>query len=76
MPDLALLSAAYLLALGAIYWVWVALKLGSLPMLLIGFAGPAVMATAPIGLYMLLFGVPDRLVETFGRRFFSFRLRF
>ena len=58
-------AGVLLFATGAVYWIWTALKLGSWSMLILGVAGPTVVCTAPIGLYMLLFGVPDWLVETF-----------
>ena len=54
-----------LFAIGGVYWIWTALKLGSWSMLILGVAGPTVVGTAPIGLYMLLFGVPDWVLETF-----------
>ena len=64
--EIVLLAVFALAGLGATYWVWVAAKLGSRPMLILGIAGPAVIATAPVGLYMLLFGVPDWVLERFG----------
>jgi hypothetical protein len=44
--------------LGALYWLWLAIQFGSFAMFVIGFAGPLVLFTAPVGLYALLFGVP------------------
>jgi len=58
-------AGVLLFAIGAVFWIWTALKLDSWSMLILGVAGPTVVCTAPIGLYMLLFGVPDWLVETF-----------
>lgn len=55
-----------LLPVGALYWIWIAIKLGSFVMFVLGVLGPAVLITAPIGLYMFLFGVPHWVVSLFG----------
>ena len=55
-----------LMSLGALYWIWIAIKLGSFMMFVLGILGPAVLITAPVGLYMLLFGVPHWIVGFFG----------
>jgi hypothetical protein len=57
------LFGAWLLAMGAAYWIWVAIKLSSLRMFILGFVGP--IGTAPVGLYMLVFGVPEWVLNTF-----------
>jgi hypothetical protein len=53
-------------AIGEIYWLWVAIKLGSFTMFAIGFLGPAVLITIPLGCYMLVFGIPGWVVAMFG----------
>jgi len=63
--HLGAFAALFLFAIGAVYWIWTAIKLGSLGMLILGVAGPTVICTAPIGLYMLLFGAPDWMLQTF-----------
>jgi hypothetical protein len=55
-----------LMPLGALYWLWIAIKLGNFMMFVLGLLGPAVPVTAPVGLYMLLFGTPRWIVELFG----------
>jgi hypothetical protein len=55
-----------LLSIGGIYWLWVAIKLGSFLMFVVGIFGPMVIVTAPVGTYMLLFGVPHWVFSTFG----------
>ena len=65
MAEYLFFAGFLLLGLGAAYWIGVAIKLSSLRMAILGVAGPTVIATAPIGLYMLLFGVPDWVLNTF-----------
>ncbi|MGE0852574.1 MAG: hypothetical protein AB7O44_23600 [Hyphomicrobiaceae bacterium] len=54
-----------LMPLGALYWLWIAIQLGSFMMFVFGILGPAVAVTAPFGLYMLFFGVPHWVVNLF-----------
>jgi len=51
--------------LGALYWLWIAIQLGSFMMFVFGILGPAVAVTAPFGLYMLFFGVPHWVINLF-----------
>jgi len=54
------------MALGSLYWIWVAVKLGSFAMFVIGVLGPSVIITAPIGAYMMFFGIPNWIHSLFG----------
>ena len=53
-------------AAGALYWLWLAVKLDSFFMFFIGLAGPAILITSPIGLYALIFGTPEWVIRFFG----------
>jgi hypothetical protein len=55
-----------LMPLGALYWLWTAIKLGNFGMFVLGLLGPVVPVTAPVGLYMLCFGTPHWIVKLFG----------
>jgi hypothetical protein len=55
-----------LMPLGALYWLWIAIRLGNFGMFLLGLLGPAVPLTAPVGLYMLCFGTPYWIIKLFG----------
>jgi hypothetical protein len=51
---------------GAIYWLWIAIQLGSFTMFFLGVAGPFAILTAPIGLWSLMFGTPMWVINLFG----------
>mgnify|MGYP001314417429 CR=1 FL=1 len=51
--------------IGSIYWLWISIKISSFFMFFLGVAGPVVFLTGPIGLYALLFGVPDWIFNMF-----------
>lgn len=57
---------AILIPLGGLYWIWMAIQLGSFVMFILGVLGPAVIITAPIGAYSLIFGMPDWIRAVFG----------
>ena len=59
-----ILTFAALFPLGGIYWVWIAIMLGSPTMVVLGIL--AGLVTWPIGVYMLLVGVPSWVVTVFG----------
>ena len=62
-------TAAYALLIGMIpgwiYWLWMAVHLGSFLMLVIGLAGPLAALASLIGLWSLVFGAPLWLVHLF-----------
>jgi hypothetical protein len=54
-----------LMPVGCLYWIWMAIQLKSFVMFVLGIAGPAVLITAPIGAYSLIFGMPDWVQSLF-----------
>ena len=52
-------------SVGAIYWIWMSIQLGSFFMFFLGIAGPVVIFTGPVGAYSLIFGVPDWVYNYF-----------
>lgn len=55
-----------LLSVGSLYWIWMAIQLGSFAMFVLGIAGPFIIVTAPVGAYSMLFGAPSWLLNFFG----------
>ena len=55
-----------LYSIGSIYWLWIAIKIGSFMMFVCGFIPPFCIFTGFIGGYSILFGVPDWVFNTFG----------
>jgi hypothetical protein len=53
------------IGIGSIYWLWIAIQIGSFWMFLIGIAGPTVIITGPVGLWSLLFEVPTWVLNIF-----------
>ena len=53
---------SWLLVLGALYWIWMSVQLGSTVMLLVGLYPVTVLLTAPLGVYSLIFGTPSWLL--------------
>lgn len=61
-----LIMAAYgLLGIGSLYWLWMAIQLGSFLMFVVGIFPLSIIVTAPVGAYSLLFGAPDWVFSTF-----------
>jgi len=61
-----LVGAIIALNIGCLYWLWLAIQLGSFGMFVIGMLPPAWVITGPLGAWSLLFGVPSWLIGTFG----------
>lgn len=55
-----------LLALGDLYWLWMAIQIGSFWMFVIGLIPPCFIVTGPVGAWSLLFDPPDWVLSTFG----------
>jgi hypothetical protein len=55
-----------LLAIGQLYWFWMAVKFGSFGMFLVGVFPLSWIVTAPVGAYSFLFKIPDWVVRFFG----------
>ena len=54
---------SWLLVLGALYWIWMSVQLGSTVMHLAGLYPVTILLTAPLGAFSLLFGTPSWLVS-------------
>ena len=54
------------LAVGGLYWLWMAARMGSVLMFVVGLLPPAYLVTSPVGLYSLVFGKPHWVVSLFG----------
>lgn len=63
--PVAMVLSAFGLA-STLYWLWIAIRLGSVIMFLLPFFPPTLPIVAPISMYMLIFGVPDWIVRVFG----------
>lgn len=59
-------SLLVLIPVGWVEWLWMATRLGSFTMFFFGILIPLVVLVAPIGLWSLVFGVPEWLVSFFG----------
>ncbi len=54
-------------SIGTLYWLWMAIQLGSFLMFAIAiFFPPAMLVTGPVGLYSLIFGPPEWVINMFG----------
>jgi hypothetical protein len=54
------------LVAGGLYWLWMAARMGSVVMFIVGLVPPAYVVTAPVGLYSMIFGKPHWVVSWFG----------
>jgi len=59
-------SLFILIGLGDIYWLWMAFKLGSFVMGVIGLFPLFFIITGPVGAWSLLFGMPSWVINMFG----------
>ena len=64
--GLIMMAVLGLLSLGGLYWLWIAVQLGSFSMFVIGVFPLCYIVTAPVGAYSILFGVPNWVFATFG----------
>lgn len=56
-----------LVAIGSLYWLWIAIQIGSFFMFVIGvFPITTILIAMPVGAWSLLFGVPDWVISVFG----------
>jgi hypothetical protein len=56
----------FAIPIGELYWLWMAIQLGSFWMFALGLLGPLILVWSPIGLYSLIFGTPQWVLSTFG----------
>jgi len=52
--------------LGGLYWMWIAIQVGSFWMFVVGMIPPAWPVTCIVGVYSLAFGVPHWVFNWFG----------
>ncbi len=64
--GIAGIALALVIPIGSLYWIWTAIQLGSFMMFVAGIVPPFFIVSAPMGFYMLLFGVPGWIVNLFG----------
>lgn len=53
-------------SIGTLYWLWMAIHLGSFAMFLVLVFPPAMLVTGPVGVYSWIFGPPDWVMRWFG----------
>ena len=64
---IAVLAVIGLSTVGGLYWFWIAIKISSFLMFVIGFFPPTgLLFATPVGAWSLLFGVPDWVFTWFG----------
>lgn len=54
------------LPVGGLYWMWIAIQIGSFWMFVLGIIPPAWPITSTVGIYSLLFGAPHWVFTWFG----------
>ena len=65
MGGVMLIVLYFSMSVGMLYWLWMAIDLGSFLMFLVLFS-PLLILTGPIGIFSLVFGTPDWIVNLFG----------
>ena len=55
-----------LFAVGGVYWLWMAIQLGSFWMFVVGLFPLSFLVSVPVGAYSLVFGMPDWVISFFG----------
>ena len=53
-------------AVGGLYWLWMAIKISSFWMFIVGLFPLSFLVTVPVGAYSLVFGMPDWVISFFG----------
>ena len=64
--GLIMVAVIGLLSLGGLYWLWIAVQIGSFFMFVVGVFPLFYIVTAPVGAYSFLFGVPNWVFAMFG----------
>lgn len=59
------LFGSFFLIMGPLYWIWIAIQISSWWMFVLGFCLPLIPVMAIIGIYSLLFGVPEWIFNVF-----------
>jgi hypothetical protein len=63
---IVMLGLAFAIPIGDLYWLWMAIQLGSYWMFVLGMLPFTAIFVGPIGIYCLLFGVPSWIFDKFG----------
>lgn len=64
--GLVMIAAFISFSVGTLYWLWMAIQIGSFVMFLVILFPPAMIITGPIGIYSLIFGTPQWVFNIFG----------
>ena len=64
--GIVMIPAFIVLGLGDIYWLWMAIQLGSFWMFVVGLLGPAAFLTGAAGAWSFFMGPPDWIYSWFG----------
>ncbi len=64
--QLAFMGLYLLLGVGGLYWLWIAIKIESFMMFIVGLFPLFYIVTAPVGAYSLVFGTPEWVFSWFG----------
>ena len=56
----------WIVFLGDLYWIWMAIQIGSFWMVVIALIPPGFLIAGPIGAWSFLFGQPDWVLKLFG----------
>lgn len=63
--GLGVMALYLLFPLGWLYWIWIAIQTGSFFMFVVGLLPPLQLIAAPLGLWSLLFGIPEWVASFF-----------
>ena len=64
--GLAIMGLYILSGIGSLYWLWIAIQIGSFSMFVVGIIPITIIITGPVGAWSILFGVPDWIYDIFG----------
>lgn len=64
--PMALNLVFFVYGIGALYWLWMSIKLNSFLMFVLGVLPPVIIFTGAIGAYSLIFGLPHWVATIFG----------
>lgn len=64
--GLVMIMAFLSFSVGTLYWLWMAIQIGSFMMFLVLLFPPAMIITGPVGIYSLIFGTPQWVLNLFG----------
>ena len=66
MGGIVMIAFMLSYSVGTLYWVWMAIKLESFIMFLVLMLfPPSMIIIGPVGMYSLVFGIPDWIISMF-----------